>query len=264
MAGNLWTQEEIEFLKENYHEYGATYCSENLNRTVSSTTQKANRLGLKSKISLRNSVWTEEEDNVLRTYYFDKGANECIKYLVGRTKSSINHRAMALNISCPLRGTPRWSHSDYEMALLERDIDFYPIEDYTGFDVKIKHECLREHVWSARPSAILRGTGCPVCASHGFDPSKPAILYYIKIETYLEKYYKIGITNRSIKDRFSLDTDKTITSLLEEQFSIGQHAKDKEKQILCKFSEFRINMGNFLKSGGNTEIFEIDILNLDN
>lgn len=262
MAGNLWTQEEIKFLKENYTQYGATYCSEKLNRTPGSTTQKANRLGLKSSISLRNSIWLEKEDLILQTYYPDKGANECIKYLPERTKSSINHRAMALGISTNFRKSA-WSHSDYEEALFSKEIDFFPIENYIGFDIKIKHECLNGHVWSVRPSSILNDMGCPVCANHGFDPSKSAILYYIKVETYLEKYYKIGITNRSVKERFLLDTDKTITSLFEEYFDIGQHAKDKEKEILSKFAKFRVNMGSFMKSGGNTEMFEIDILGLD-
>lgn len=263
MAGNLWTQEEIEFLNKNYAEYGATYCSEKLNRTTSSTTQKANRLGLKSKISLRNSIWLEKEDDVLNTYYPIKGTNGCIEQLPGRTKSSINHRAMALGLTTSFRKLS-WTHPEYENVLLAKEIDFFPVENYIGYDIKIKHECLKGHIWNTSPSSILNGVGCPICAKHGFNPSKPAILYYIKIETDLEKYYKIGITNRSIKDRFCLDNDKTITSLLEEYFDVGQHARDKEKEILSKFSEFRVNMSTFMKSGGNTEMFEIDILNLDN
>ena len=43
----------------------------------------------------------------------------------------------------------------------------------------------------------LRGRGCPTCAKTGFDKTKPAILYYIKVKSH--GLYKIGITNLTVE-----------------------------------------------------------------
>lgn len=45
-----------------------------------------------------------------------------------------------------------------------------------------------------------QGSGCPQCGEYGFNNKQPAILYYISIDN--GRAYKIGITNRSVKERF--------------------------------------------------------------
>ena len=77
------------------------------------------------------------------------------------------------------------------------------------------------------------------------------------------QYYKIGITNRNFSDRFSKDKDKNIVLLLSKLYSNGYIAKKVEKFILTKFKNSRINAPNLLNGGGNTELFNIDILRLD-
>ena len=55
------------------------------------------------------------------------------------------------------------THADYERELFEKEIDYWPLEEYTRAHDKILHECLEGHKWYAEPANILRGRGCPEC-----------------------------------------------------------------------------------------------------
>ena len=115
-----------------------------------------------------------------------------------------------------------------------------------------------------RPDNVLRGDNCPSCASYGFNPSLPAMLYYIKISNQVgQTYYKIGITNNDVATRFKQERDKCITILFTKKFNLGLDAKIEEASILKTYHNKRVKVANFLKSRGNTELFEIDILGLD-
>ena len=104
----------------------------------------------------------------------------------------------------------------------------------------------------------LAGNGCPICGLTGFQESKPAILYYVSVDN--GKAYKIGITNRTIKQRFGADFDK-ITVLGYASFLTGSDARERETQILREFSEHRYTEEPLLLTG-NTELFTKDILQL--
>lgn len=155
------------------------------------------------------------------------------------------------------------THAQYEQELFEKELEYWPVEPYKGSLTKILHECIEGHQWPATPTSILNGRGCPTCATHGFNPDLPSILYYIKLDKFPESFYKIGITNNSISKRFEKDKDKTITVLLEKHFDKGSYAAKEEKGILEKYKALRQKVPGFLKSGGNTELFEEDILGLD-
>ena len=166
---------------------------------------------------------------------------------------------------CPeCLGMAKKTTDTYIEALLEKGIEIAPLEEYTNVKTHILHECLAcGHKWNATPNKILMGRGCPGCSKTGYNPDLPGTLYYIKIENFPEIFYKIGITNRSIKERFQRDSDKTITVLLEKHFDKGSDAAKEEKEILQKYKSLRQKTPGFLKSGGNTELFEEDILGLD-
>ena len=53
--------------------------------------------------------------------------------------------------------------------------------------------CDEGHEWTARPATRLRGSGCAACATTGFDPAKPALLYLLRNPDYQAR--KVGITN---------------------------------------------------------------------
>lgn len=66
MTNKIYTTKEIEFLTENYPIHGAKYCAENLNRSVPSIVNKANRLNLKvagnpNGKRVRTHEWYEEQ-----------------------------------------------------------------------------------------------------------------------------------------------------------------------------------------------------------
>jgi len=103
---------------------------------------------------------------------------------------------------------------------------------------------------------------CPGCCEYGgFNPKQPGILYYIKVITLNNTYYKIGITNRSVERRFGSDM-QYITVLHQVHYLHGQDAYNEEQRILKEFKEFRYKGPNVLQSG-NTELFTVDILNLN-
>jgi Zn finger protein HypA/HybF involved in hydrogenase expression len=110
------------------------------------------------------------------------------------------------------------------------------------------------------PQHHVGGTGCPNCATSGFNKSKSAILYYLKITTEDNKVlYKIGITNRTVKERFNLTDLSKIEIIKQEKFELGQDALDREIEIKRKFKEFQYKGPNILSSD-NTELFTKDIL----
>jgi hypothetical protein len=166
---------------------------------------------------------------------------------------------------CPYcSGVKKKTTETYIEELLSKNIHYTVIDEYISALTPILHECQEGHQWNVTPNKILAGRGCPSCAKYGFNKQKPAILYYIKITSYHEEvYYKIGITNRDVADRFFRDKDKTIQILLQKEFATGINARLEEQSILSKYKDKRVSVPSFLKSGGNTELFEIDILGLD-
>ncbi len=133
---------------------------------------------------------------------------------------------------------------------------------YTNTHAKIEITC-REHgsFWQIAKAHVIEGTGCPLCSECGFRVDKPAILYYIKVERQGYIVYKIGITNRTVKARFHANEMQDIT-ILQTVECVGQEALDRETEILRKYKQYQYNGPDLLHSG-NTEMFTIDILNLD-
>jgi predicted nucleic acid-binding Zn ribbon protein len=105
---------------------------------------------------------------------------------------------------------------------------------------------------------------CEPCDwERGFSPKLPAILYYLRISNGDQILYKLGITNRTVKDRFKKSELDNIEVLRELKFETGQQAHELEQYYLNLFSEYRYKGDPILKSGGNTEILTTDILGLD-
>jgi hypothetical protein len=99
----------------------------------------------------------------------------------------------------------------------------------------------------------------------GFNPKEPGILYYLyDPETNL---YKIGITNRSIEERFgkAFCSNRAIAILEQTYFENGYEALEAEKTLLEEFSYARtINESWPEELGGRTEFFHTDNLNKHN
>lgn len=151
---------------------------------------------------------------------------------------------------CPIcAGTYKRTLNEYKQNLISKNIYYEPIGTYINNKTPIKHRCSEGHEWLATPNNILAGNKCPKCSNYGFDNNSPAILYYIKIGN----YYKIGITNKSVKERF-YGEPKEIVVLGIRYFETGAEARDAESTLLNQVK--RVHIPGFIKSGGNTELFE--------
>jgi len=119
--------------------------------------------------------------------------------------------------------------------------------------------------WMATPAHVLSdGSGCPSCALYGFNPKSPAILYYLRINRPDQSsLYKIGITNRTVKERFAGRDLELITIISEWHFDCGVNAQKRERELLYQNIADSYVGPPILRCGGNTELFNRDILGLD-
>lgn len=132
---------------------------------------------------------------------------------------------------------------------------------YNGAKQSITIKCLIHGKFEQRPDVHLSGHGCPECASYGFDKTKSAILYYLKVTTEdNQTLYKIGITNRTVNERFNLTDLLKIEIIKLEKFEVGLDALNKEQEILKKYYKYRYTGPHVLESSGNTELFTEDVL----
>ena len=102
-------------------------------------------------------------------------------------------------------------------------------------------------------------TTCPKCSFYGFNPEASAILYYLSINN--GTFYKIGITNRSVEERFKQQDLRNIVILKEWFFKQGKTALEKEQELLTIFKDYRVTSKETISSG-YTELFNTDILKL--
>lgn len=136
----------------------------------------------------------------------------------------------------------------------------YSKVEYKSAKDKVTIICSDHGEFYQRPNGHLRGAGCPKCGKYGFDPFKPATLYYLSVDN--GTYYKIGITNRSVKERFTLSDMRLINVIKTWDFVSGEDARTKETKILKRYKEFRY-VGDDILSSGNSELFNVDVLGLD-
>lgn len=131
---------------------------------------------------------------------------------------------------------------------------------YTTSSTNVEIVCKTHGSFWQSPSNHLSGKGCRKCRSGGgFDTTKPSTLYYIAIDG--GTHYKIGVTNRSVFERFSKDEHQRITVIKTWDYPIGQDALMQEKRILTLYKEY-LHSGEPILRDGNTEIFIKDVLEL--
>lgn len=141
------------------------------------------------------------------------------------------------------------------------DLYEYLLVNYTNTRTKVKITCKIHGEFLQTPHDHLKGQGCPHCAISGFSKSKPAIVYYLKVTHNNIVTYKIGITNRSVQERFSNEDLEKITIIKVWDYLIGAEAYNHEQQILKQYKDYKY-IGEPLLNSGNTELFSIDILGL--
>ena len=136
------------------------------------------------------------------------------------------------------------------------------LEPYTGSQQSWKVQCECGHIWEPLGGNLFAGYGCPKCADCGFQPDQPAITCYVRVANpFGDPVYKIGITNRTVAERFCRDLAK-ITLLKTWPFQKGADAYEMEQRILAEQAEARY-FGPELLRDGNDELFIFDVFGLD-
>ncbi len=145
----------------------------------------------------------------------------------------------------------------------------YSSVEYHRYHDKVKIIC-PEHgpFFQTAGSHIHNKNGCPACSVKDYEggygkkrfehhpelKTKPAVLYVIKARNDTERFIKVGITQKSVKDRFeinnrlpySYEVVGTITGMLYDLFLIEQSTKKQLKQFKYK---------PLIKFNGHTECF---------
>ncbi len=140
---------------------------------------------------------------------------------------------------------------------LHKDKYNYSLVDYINNCTDVEIICPMHGKFKQKPTNHLHGAGCPSCAITGFDKSKPAILYYLKING--GQFYKIGITNKTVHERFTNSELQLIEIVNTWYYKNGAEAYKAEQNILKYFKEYKYVGIDILKSG-NTELFIKDVL----
>lgn len=112
-----------------------------------------------------------------------------------------------------------------------------------------------------------RTTSCSCVATHltsGFKDYLPATLYYLRVvDDQGIVSYKIGITNKTIQERYRKSDLQKITIVKTWDYIKGEKARFAEREILEKFKVYKPPLGYAPLTSGNTELFDRDVLELD-
>ena len=147
-------------------------------------------------------------------------------------------------------------------GLIHNYIYTYQKCNYIFAKTKVVITCPIHGDFEQVPDSHLKGRGCPSCAASGFNIAKPAYLYYLKITTDTNQVlYKIGITNRTVNERFNLTDLSKIKIVKQKLYEVGQDALDWETKLKRMYKEYQYK-GPDILSSGNTELFTEDILEL--
>jgi len=121
--------------------------------------------------------------------------------------------------------------------------------------------------WQTPSHHLHRHQGCPKCSKSGIKLQLPGICYYIKFFYNNMWLYKIGITNRTVKERLgNINNGMKIITLKVWEYDETKYALLQEQQILKQYKGdlYRGNETKILRRVGVSEIFLRDVLNLDN
>jgi hypothetical protein len=135
----------------------------------------------------------------------------------------------------------------------------YSLVVYTNKRTKIEVICpVDGHgPFLQNPSNHLIGHGCPLCQKNGFQKAKPGLLYYLKLKDH--NLWKIGITNRSVELRFTVEDLTKVEILWVRLYESGQECYETEQRILQEFKHLRY-VGPDILTSGNTELFTEDVV----
>jgi hypothetical protein len=136
----------------------------------------------------------------------------------------------------------------------------YDQVSYNGCNDHVKIFCKKcnKYFLQTPTSHLNEKHGCQSCARNCFDPTKPATLYYVKIED----EYKIGITNLNVEKRFR-KIWPYVKIIKTWHYDKGSDAHDEEQRIIKKYKKYKFHGINSKYGTKSKEMFIIDVLGLD-
>jgi hypothetical protein len=139
-----------------------------------------------------------------------------------------------------------------------------PFDVVYGSNEKYWWKCNKaeDHEWEAacKSRTGKRKSGCPCCSNSGFNPDKEAIFYLLRVST--QRAYKIGITGRTVKERYRGKADE-YESILEIYFDMGSQALEIEKYLKSKYRHLLHPDKSRLTDSISSELFIENIIELE-
>jgi hypothetical protein len=127
------------------------------------------------------------------------------------------------NRDCPT------SREDADMLLSKKNVTI--VGEYIDLSTRTELECKLGHRWVTSPLAVIKRTGCPVCAGGGFNQGKEAHVYILDFGDYI----KFGVTN-SLETRLqSHKRNGTYKIVITKLFEDGSEALKWERSIKVLF-----------------------------
>ncbi len=225
-------------------------------------TKKTNEEFIQEVFNLVGDEYTFLEDYICNKTPILLRHNICGK----EYKKDPNH-FLGRNVRCTDCGTGKGytkSNKQFIEKVFELVGDEYTfLEDIQGVHTEIKyvHNVCGE-INKIRPSNFLyNNSRCPICVTHGFDSSKKAILYYIKLKT-IPELYKVGVTNKTVEERFNKTEQDMMDIIFTVNYEDGKEAIKMERKILENFDLYRLSEkpSDFILHTGWSECFTQDIL----
>ncbi len=88
-------------------------------------------------------------------------------------------------------------------------------------------------------------------------------VYYIRIEAYAMPLWKVGITCNNLNSRYCIADRRIIVDIKAWQYATREEAEACEREVLAEFADDLYKGDPVLRSGGDSELFTRDVLELD-
>jgi len=225
---------------------GCSHCAGNVQLTTEGFIKRANEVHIEGTYNYSKVNYSRTHDNVIIVCQ-DHGEFP---------QSPASHLS---GQGCPHCGgsAPLNTETFIQKAIEKHGVGIYDYSkvEYVRNKDKLIIMCPEHGEFEQTPGDHLSGRGCAGCADYGFNTTNPAIMYVLKFKNGID--YKIGITNRTVKDRFSNADLELFDVVRELKFDKGQYAIDLEQYILRTIPN--THPKELLESGGNTEIRQVDL-----
>lgn len=217
-----------------------------------------------ARLSGNKGRWTEDEIKVqlqhigvalMEPYKGSITKDHLVMLLSGDVKSVPLNKVLAgLSV-----GKMPGVHTTESINKSLSNVGAYLCGEYKGNCSKkhwIRYKC--GHVNYASPHGVIRGKGCAVCNPGGFNPENIGYLYVVKVWHQTQYLYKVGITNKTVEDRYRLEKAEVTTVCLYKS-ERGRDAQEAETKILKAFAGRKYEGDSPFAITRTREIFIVDI-----